>query len=1134
MLHELYKKHPDIPEITRLLSGEGKQALHLKGLTGSSPCLVAATVCSGMKKPVLFILNDKEEASYFFDNMVNILNTENILFFPSSYKRNIDFENTDNTAIVARTEVLSQFGDMSCHSICVSYPEALAERVITKSNLDNNTLKLYEGEKVSLDFILEVLSEYGFERSDFVYEPGQYAVRGSIIDVFSFSSDYPFRIDFFGDEVESLRSFDIETQLSLQKFDEIVIIPDFKGSLVREAKVSFLEFIPENTLIWLKDASYTAGRIENIYAVTGRNYRDNTGLNDEKASEVIRELLIDRKVFLDKLSGFSTIEFGHHFMSGPSHVFEFKTSPQPAFNKNFDLLITNLYEHECSGYLSFILSSNEKQVERLQHIFRDKGKQVHFTPVMKTLHEGFIDNELCICIYTDHQIFDRYHKFQVRGTNQNKEAISISELQNLHPGDYVVHIDHGIGIFGGLERVENNGKVQEAIRLVYKDNDVLYVNIHQLHRVSKYKGKEGEAPKIYKLGTGAWQKLKQATKSKVKDIARELIALYAKRREQKGFEFSPDNYLQEELEASFIFEDTPDQVKATKNLKKDMERDFPMDRLICGDVGFGKTEVAIRGAFKAVCDSKQVAMLVPTTILALQHFKTFSDRLGKFPCTVDYVSRLKSTKEIRETLKKLAEGKIDILIGTHRLLSNDIKFKDLGLLVVDEEQKFGVAAKEKLKALKLNVDTLTLTATPIPRTLQFSLMGARDLSIINTPPPNRYPIVTELHTFNEDIIREAINYEVARNGQVFLIHNRVQNIMEVKVMIEKICPHAKSIIAHGQMEGRELETIMMDFIAGDYDILIATTIIESGIDIPNANTIIINNAQNFGLSDLHQLRGRVGRSNKKAFCYLLAPPVSAITQEARRRLKAIEDFSELGSGFNIALQDLDIRGAGNILGGEQSGFIADIGFDTYHKILSEAIQELKDTDFKEIFRVNQNDNENEETTDSGDEHLFVQDCLVETDLEVLLPEGYIENISERIKLYRELDNIESEDKLLEFERNLTDRFGPVPRQTKELFQVVRLRKSALNLGFEKIIFKNNTLTAFFISDQESAFYRSEVFAGILSLIQKKPNLFRMKESKGRLSVSMDHIVNLADALILLEEFKHAVTGKAANDFTRNY
>lgn len=1120
MLKDLFNKHPHLAEITNILRKSEKQNLQLKGLTGSSSGLLAATLCSQIEKPSLFILNDKEEASYFFDDLVNIFGSEKVLFFPSSYKRQIDFENIDNVGIVSRTEVLNKLSEASSNTLVVSYPEALVERVITKSNLQNNTLKLHVGEKVSLDFILEVMFEYEFERSDFVYGPGQFAVRGSIIDVFSFSSENPFRIDFFGNEVESIRSFNVDTQLSIKKYDDIIIIPNFKGGLVQESKVSFFEFIPQDTLLWIRDTSYAAGRIDNIYTLTKQSYREVTGLNDSKVIDTINELLIDKQIFLGNLNCFSTIEFGHHYMFKPTEIFEFNTSPQPAFNKNFDLLISNLLEFETEGYSAFILSSNEKQIERIQHIFNDKGKQVYFVPVNTTLHEGFIDNDLRICCYTDHQIFDRYHKFQVRENAKSKESLTISELQNLHPGDYVVHIDHGIGIFGGLERIENNGKVQETIRLVYKDKDVLYVNIHQLHRISKYKGKDGEAPKVYKLGTGAWQKLKQATKSKVKDIARELIALYAQRREQKGFEFSPDNYMQEELEASFIFEDTPDQVKATKSLKKDMERDFPMDRLICGDVGFGKTEVAIRGAFKAVCDSKQVAILVPTTILALQHFKTFTDRLKNFPCTVDYVSRLKSSKAIKETLSKVAEGKIDILIGTHRLLSKDIKFKDLGLLVIDEEQKFGVAAKEKLKALKLNVDTLTLTATPIPRTLQFSLMGARDLSIINTPPLNRYPIITELHSFNEDIIREAINYEVARNGQVFFIHNRVQNIKEVQHMVGILCPHAKSVVAHGQMEGGELEKIMLDFIAGDYDVLIATTIIESGIDISNANTIIINNAQNFGLSDLHQLRGRVGRSNKKAFCFLLAPPVAALTPEARRRLKAIEDFSELGSGFNIALQDLDIRGAGNILGGEQSGFIADIGFETYHKILNEAIQELKETDFKDVFYNKAQEDEDDES--KSEEFTYISDCMIETDFEVLLPEAYIENISERIKLYRELDNIETEESLIAFEKNLADRFGPIPTQTKELFNVVRLRRTALKLGFEKIILKNNTLTGYFISDQNSRFYQSVVFTNTLSFVQHSPNLFRMKEIKGRLTISIDHIVSLTDAIRMLLKMQPVV------------
>ncbi|MBI5219317.1 MAG: transcription-repair coupling factor [Bacteroidia bacterium] len=1113
MLSKIYSDHFNVKELVHLLEKAEKCNFILKGLAGSSAGLLVSSVMSSIHKPSLFVLNDKEEAAYFYNDLVNILNPERVFFFPSSYKRNVDIENPDNSGIVSRTEVLSKIHSPGADMIVVSYPEALIERVITKANLETNSLKLHVGEKVSLDFIMDVLSEYEFIRSDFVYEPGQYAVRGSIIDVFSFSGDHPYRIDFFGDEVESLRSFDIETQLSVQKFNDITIIPDFKGRLVNHARISFFEFIPQDTLVWLKDANYSAGRMEAVYNLSKQNYKQSSDLSDVKTAETIDELLINKQIFLENLNRFTTLEFGHHYYFNTDHPYIFNVSPQPAFNKNFDLLIGNLQEYEATGYNTFILSDNEKQIERIQNIFKDKGKNVKFEPVLSALHEGFIDNDLRICCYTDHQIFDRYHKFQLKSSFSNKETITISDLQNLHPGDYIVHIDHGIGIFGGLEKIEINGKSQEAIRLVYKDNDVLYVNIHQLHRISKYKGKEGDAPKIYKLGTGAWQKLKQATKSKVKDIAKELIALYAKRMEQKGFEFSPDNFMQEELEASFIFEDTPDQVKATKDVKKDMEADYPMDRLICGDVGFGKTEVAIRAAFKAACDSKQIAVLVPTTILALQHYRTFTDRLKNFPCNIDYVSRLKSVKAIRETIKKAEEGKIDILIGTHRLLSNDVKFKDLGLLVIDEEQKFGVAAKEKLKTIKLNVDSLTMTATPIPRTLQFSLMGARDLSIINTPPPNRYPIITELHTFNEDLIREAVNYEVSRNGQVFLIHNRVQNIIEMQALVNKLCPHVKPVVAHGQMEGSELENIMLDFMAGDYDVLIATAIIESGIDIPNANTIIINNAQNFGLSDLHQLRGRVGRSNKKAFCYLLAPPLTSMTQEARRRLKAIEDFSELGSGFNIALQDLDIRGAGNILGAEQSGFIADIGFETYQKILNEAIQELREDEFKDLF-AKKTDEEAAEPIPAED-FMLNTDCQVETDLEVLFPEEYIDTVSERIKLYRELDNIETEEKLVAFEKNLADRFGKLPDQTKELMSVVRLRWAAVKLGFEKVILKNSVLTGYFISNQDSLFYKSTIFSNILAYIQKNPNLFKMKESKDKLTLTVENIKNLSEAIAVL-------------------
>ncbi|MFC2129658.1 transcription-repair coupling factor, partial [Bacteroidota bacterium] len=874
-------------------------------------------------------------------------------------------------------------------------------------------------------------------------------------------------------------------------------------------RISFLEYIPSNTTVWIDDFELITDHIRNIY--------EQTELDGQKDAALVKgEFLADDRNFKTILEKFPKVEFARPSLSDSKKSWDFKTSPQPHFNKKFELLAENLKENTLRGYSNYILSENEGQIERLRAIFGEIDPEVAFEDIRTTIHEGFTDDDLKISVYTDHQIFERYHKFKLQDRFTKKEALSIKELTGLQPGDYVVHVDHGIGIFGGLERIEMNGRMQESVRLVYKDKDVLYVNIHSLHRISKYKGKEGQTPRVYKLGTGTWQKLKQKTKAKVKDIAGELIALYAKRREQEGFSFSPDTYLQRELEASFLYEDTPDQSKATADVKTGMQASFPMDRLVCGDVGFGKTEVAIRAAFKAVSDSKQVAVLVPTTVLALQHFNTFRNRLKEFPCSVDYISRMRSTKDQKSVMKRLHDGQLDIVIGTHKLASEAVKFKDLGLLIIDEEQKFGVSIKEKLKQMKLNVDTLTLTATPIPRTLQFSLMGARDLSIINTPPPNRHPIITELHPFNEAIIKESIEYELNRGGQVFFIHNRVQNIQEVKIMVDKLVPYARSVIAHGQMEGKSLENVMLGFMSGEHDILIATTIIESGLDIPNTNTIIINNAHHFGLSDLHQLRGRVGRSNKKAFCYLFAPPLTAVTPEARRRLKAIEEFSSLGSGFNIAMQDLDIRGAGNLLGAEQSGFIADIGFETYHKILNEAIQELKDGVFKDVFEDDAKISKEDKVEESRN---FSSDCHIDTDLELLLPENYVSNVSERILLYRELDNITHYEGLKEFRKMLEDRFGELPPEAEELLQVVQLRWLALRTGVEKIILKNNTLITYFVSNPESLFYRSPMFARVIQNIQRNQNLFRMRQDKDRLSLRVEGVGSISETFRIIEQLQ---------------
>jgi len=1104
-LLQQYEHHEGLHQLVSGCRENNAGQLYLHGLSGSSASVLAGIAASQTENSFLFILDDREAAAYFFDDLQQLFPTENILFFPSSYKRSAKYRQKDSAGTILRTKTLNQISSGQ-KAVIVSYPEAISEKVISTKHLGENTLSIKKGENLSIDFVNEVMVTYGFELVDFVYEPGQYSIRGSIVDIYSFAAESPFRIDFFGDEVDSIRLFDIETQLSGEKIQSADVVPDLLQISIEERNISFLDYIPEKSIVWTKNTEIVSSTIHEIFESSMAS-----DSKDGKEESHQTSGLLAGFEFKEGLKKKLVVEYGVQNVKMPTRI-NFNTKPQPVFHKNFEFLAADLNQKSEQGYHIYILSENQKQFARLREIFEATNHNVSFEEINGVLHEGYIENDAKVCVYTDHEIFERYHKFKVNTRFTRKDSITLKELTDLHPGDYVVHIDHGIGKFGGLEKIEVNGKMQETIRLVYRDNDVLYVSIHSLHRISKYKSKDGDAPKIYKLGTGAWQKLKQTTKSKVKDIARDLIALYAKRKSEKGFTFSPDSYLQQELEASFIYEDTPDQESATRLVKKGMESEHPMDVLVCGDVGFGKTEVAIRAAFKAVNDSKQVAVLVPTTILALQHYQTFKERLKDFPCTVDYISRLKKPFEQKKTLASLKEGKLDILIGTHRLVGKDIGFKDLGLLIIDEEQKFGVTVKEKLKKLKVNVDTLTLTATPIPRTLQFSLMGARDLSIINTPPPNRHPILTELFTFNNEIITEAIDYEVSRGGQVFFIHNRVQSIAEIELLINKLLPKVKTLVAHGQMEGKHLEKIMLEFIAGDYDVLIATTIIESGLDIPNANTIIINNAHNFGLSDLHQLRGRVGRSNKKAFCYLLAPPLTAVTAEARRRLKAIEEFSELGSGFNIAMQDLDIRGAGNLLGGEQSGFISDIGFETYQRILNEAMQELKDSEFQNLFET-----ETPESSGDSKDEIFVTDCNIDTDLEVLFPEDYIRNVSERINLYRELDNIENEEHLQEFGIRLRDRFGAIPPQTLELFNVVRLRWLAFRLGVEKIILKRETLSMYFISNQTSPFYQSETFARILQFVQKKPAYFKMKEAKEKLNLTVDNIKNLSEAIQLFKK-----------------
>ncbi len=1113
----LYQKHPASEKFYKWYINAGS-SISLKGLCGSSGVLFSSACIQKSSGIHWFILPDREYAAYVYGDLSHSLNKDSVLYFPSGFKRSMNENVNDEAGLILRTEVLNKLKNIDrihLPVIFVSYPEALMEKVISSENLNKNTLDLNVGESISITFIREVLEEYNFEEVEFVYEPGQFSVRGSIVDIFSYSHHFPYRLDFFGDEVESIRTFEVDDQLSRERFTSITIVPNIQKLVENEIGNCVLKFLPVNTLIWSINLRLSIDRVNETFKNTPERISSEfSGIKTPREN-----ILLDSNELEILLKTFRHVEFGQNFEFSPAEVLDFSTFPQPIFRKNFDLLSQNLSGYNLKGYLIILTSENPKQIARLEDIFSSLPEHVIFKPLVTSIHEGFIDHDLKLCIYTDHQIFERYHKYLINNQFIRSDLISMSEIRNLQPGDYVVHIDHGVGVFGGLGKIDINGHQQESIRLIFKDNDVLYVNIHNLHKISKYRGKEGEPPRVNKLGTPAWQNLKQNTKKKVKDIARELIALYAKRKSTAGFAYSPDTYMQEELEASFIYEDTPDQLKATVSVKENMERPYPMDHLICGDVGFGKTEVAIRAAFKAVSDNKQVAILVPTTLLALQHFNTLTERLEKFPCTIDYISRLKSTKEQKETVKKLESGQIDIIIGTHRLIGKDIKFKDLGLLIIDEEQKFGVAVKEKLKSMRINVDTLTLTATPIPRTLQFSLMGARDLSIINTPPPNRHPIQTEIHTFDENIIRDSIEFEVARGGQVFFIFNRVDKLRDIALLVNKLCPEVKVAIAHGQMEGAMLENVMLGFIRGDFDVLVTTTIIESGLDIANANTMIINQAHQFGLSDLHQLRGRVGRSNKKAFCYLLAPPYSVLTQEARRRMKAIEEFSELGSGFNIAMQDLDIRGAGNLLGAEQSGFISEIGFETYQRILNEAMFELKDEEFGELLsnetpENNDSGRKNPELTPSTD---YVMDCQVDTDMELLFPDDYIRNVTERIRLYRELDNIENEDKIHEFEQQLNDRFGDLPKVTSELINVVRLRWTAKLLGFEKIILKNGKMLIWFVSNKSSAYYQSATFENIISFVQKNPKVFQMKEVKDKLTMSAENINSIDEAIGLLKK-----------------
>ncbi|MGB4774240.1 MAG: transcription-repair coupling factor [Daejeonella sp.] len=1102
----LYKADIRVNSLAKILNSGKNPRVHLKGLIGSGDAVLAVALYLLQHQNMVFVLPEREEATYFLSDLENLLEKE-ILFFPSSFRKAFDFTLVDSSNVLQRAEVLNTLNHSSEFGrLIVTYPEALAEKVINREALEKNTLEIATGNKLSIDFINEFLIEYNFERVDFVYEPGQFSIRGGIVDIFSFSHNLPYRVEFFADFIESIRTFEIEDQLSVEQVKSITIVPNVQSKFLTNHNISLLEYIDQDTLVWFKDVQFTLDVVKTEYKKATEFWKALPTADKQQNPQWIdpKFNFTDEKMLADQLHDFSVLEFGKQFFYPADETIQFDIKPQPSFNKDFNLLIHNIKENEKQNIQNLIFTDSTKQIERLYSIFEDIDKSVKFTPVHLSLREGFIDHGQKLACYTDHQIFDRYYKYKLKKGYIRSQAITLKELRELKPGDYITHIDHGIGKYAGLEKVEVNGKSQEMIRLVYADNDLLYVNINSLNRISKYSGKDGTIPKINKLGTDVWDKLKKNTKKKVKDIARDLIKLYAIRKTQTGNAFHPDTYLQTELEASFIYEDTPDQVKATADVKKDMEAPHPMDRLVCGDVGFGKTEIAIRAAFKAVADSKQVAILVPTTILALQHYKTFSSRLKDFPCNIDYINRFKSSKQIKETLQRLAEGKVDIIIGTHRIVSKDVKFKDLGLLIIDEEQKFGVSVKEKLKQFRANVDTLTLTATPIPRTLHFSLMGARDLSIISTPPPNRQPVLTELHVFNEKLIKEAVEFEIDRNGQIFFIHNRVQDLMQLGGLINTLVPKARIGIAHGQLEGDALEDVMLKFVDGEYDVLVATTIIEAGLDIPNANTILINHAHMFGLSDLHQMRGRVGRSNKKAFCYLLSPPLSTLTNEARKRLSAIEEFSDLGSGFNVAMRDLDIRGSGNLLGAEQSGFIAEIGFEMYHKILDEAIQELKDDEFKNLF------------TDEKPRP-FISFTQVDTDLEVLIPDEYVSNIAERYNLYTELSNIEDELQLEQFRQKLNDRFGAIPEQVRELLNTWRLQWLGKQIGFEKLTLKKNVLRGYFINNQQSSYYETEQFNRVLGFVQAHPRICNLKEVKNTLRLSVEHVGSLDNAIDLLQE-----------------
>lgn len=1135
-IRHLYAMAPQTGALLKLLQDKQGGNIFLQGQQASATPLLFASVAEKTVQTFLFVLQDADEAGYFYHDLTQVMGTENVLFFPSSYKRSVKYGQRDSANEILRTEVLAKVSarDVKAHEalFIVSYPEALAELVISKKHLDERRLSLKTGQQqIDITDVAHTLRDYGFQEVDYVYEPGQFAVRGSILDVYSFSCEYPYRIDFFGREIDTIRTFEVQDQLSKDKQSDIEIVPELATSATE--KISFLKFLPSDTVLVAKDFAYIHDVIEHVYAegfsrqaVTERL----EGATEMEQKQIMSELnkeksLITPYQFTEDAATFRRIEFGMNAgktgvmatqKAKKYDVLKFKITPQPLFHKNFDLLVDTFEDYILKGYKLYILADSDKQTQRLKDIFADmdsqKARSIAFEPVNRTLHEGFTDDALKLCFFTDHQIFDRYHKYNLKsdGARAGKMALTMKELQEMEPGDFIVHVDFGIGKFGGLVRVPAGNSYQEMIRIIYQHNDKVDVSIHSLYKISKYRRADtGEPPRLSTLGTGAWDRLKEKTKKRIKDIARDLIKLYAQRRHEKGYAFSGDSYLQHELEASFLYEDTPDQSKATQDVKADMESQRPMDRLVCGDVGFGKTEVAVRAAFKAACDSKQVAVLVPTTVLAYQHYQTFKNRLKGMPVRVDYLSRARSAKQTKQVLTDLEDGKIDILIGTHKLLGKSVKWHDLGLLIIDEEQKFGVSTKEKLRKMKTNVDTLTMSATPIPRTLQFSLMGARDMSIIRTPPPNRYPIHTELATFSHEVIADAINFEMSRNGQVYFVHDRINGLQEIANLIHKYVPDCRVAIGHGQMPPDKLEKVLMGFMNYDYDVLLSTTIVENGIDISNANTMIINDAHRFGLSDLHQMRGRVGRSNRKAFCYLLAPPKTSLTPEARRRLEALENFSELGSGFDLAMQDLDIRGAGNLLGAEQSGFMEDLGYETYQKILSQAVTELKNDEFHELYAEQIAQGKDI----SGDE--FVEDCAIESDLEMYFPDNYVPGSSERMLLYRELDNINNDNDLETYRQRLVDRFGEVPHEALELMQVVPLRRLGKRLGCEKIMLRQGKMNMQFVANPDSAYYQSKTFSAVINYVGNYPRRCDFKQVGTRRLLTVSQIPTVEAAVNVL-------------------